>query len=291
MLFQGTGVALVTPFKQDETIDFDALNRIVQHCIEGQADYLVVMGTTGESATLSHEEQAAVVRCVVDAAAGKVPVVAGMGGNDTAKVVKTIQHADFSGIAGILSAAPYYNKPTQPGLIAHYKAIAAASPVPVILYNIPGRTGINMTAETTLTLAHETANIVGVKEASGLFGQIMAIIRDRPDDFAVISGDDALTLPLIAVGGDGVISVAANAFPQRMATLVHEALYHRLDNARQIHYGMLALYDALSADGNPAGIKAALHIMEMAENVLRLPLVAVSQKTYNQLEIEVKKNI
>jgi 4-hydroxy-tetrahydrodipicolinate synthase len=282
MLFQGTGVAVITPFKKDFTIDFEALSRIVHHCIDGQVDYLVVMGTTGESVTLSREENDEVVRHIVKLAAGRIPVVVGMGGNDTAKLIKSLQHADFSGISGILTVAPYYNKPTQPGLIAHYKAIAAQSPVPVILYNIPGRTGINMTAETTLSLACEK-NIVAIKEASGNLAQMMAIIKGRPADFAVISGDDALTLPLIAVGGDGIISVAANAFPQQMSTMVRAALANNFAEARAVHYQMLPLFDAQIADGNPAGIKAALNILGLTENVLRLPLVPVSQKIYERL--------
>ncbi|MDR1865846.1 MAG: 4-hydroxy-tetrahydrodipicolinate synthase [Bacteroidales bacterium] len=283
MLFQGTGVALVTPFKKDETIDFDALTRITDHCIAGRADYLVVMGTTGEAATLSGEENAQVVRHVARQAAGKIPVVAGIGGNDTAKTVETIRHTDFSGISGILSVAPYYNRPSQAGLVAHFKAIAAQSPVPVILYNIPGRTGVNMTPETVLTLARETDNIVAVKEASGMLPQMMEIIRGRPEGFAVISGDDALTLPLIAVGGNGVISVAANAYPQYMSALVREALNHNMAQAQAVHYRMLALFEALSADGNPAGIKAALHLLGLAENVLRLPLVPASRATCEKL--------
>ncbi|MDR2036662.1 MAG: 4-hydroxy-tetrahydrodipicolinate synthase [Bacteroidales bacterium] len=283
MLFQGTGVAIVTPFKKDETIDFEALSRIVNHCIDEKVDYIVIMGTTGESVTLSREETDKVVRYVVELAADEIPVVIGIGGNDTAKVVKKIKRTDFNGISGMLSVAPYYNKPTQSGIIAHYKTIAAESPVPVILYNIPGRTGINMTAETTLTLAHEVDNIVAMKEASGSLSQMSEIIKGRPADFAVISGDDAFALPLIALGGDGIISVAANAFPKQIAALTREALSGNFSEARAIHYQMLELFNALFTDGNPAGIKAALHILGMAENILRLPLVPVSQKTYEKL--------
>ncbi|MDR1673305.1 MAG: 4-hydroxy-tetrahydrodipicolinate synthase [Bacteroidales bacterium] len=287
MLFQGTGVALVTPFDRDGTVDFKALSRIVEHCISGQADYLVAMGTTGESATLSPDENAAVVRHIVAVAAERIPVVLGVGGNDTAKIIANMGNINFSGISGILSVAPYYNKPAQCGIIAHFRAIAAHSPVPVILYNIPGRTGVNMTAETTLTLARE-ARIAGVKEASGNMTQMMAIIAGKPDDFAVISGDDALTLLLIAAGGNGVISVAANAFPQRMATLVREALANRLEKARETHYRLLPLFESLIADGNPSGIKATLHLLGLCENVLRLPLTPVSEATYLKLEKFVK---
>jgi 4-hydroxy-tetrahydrodipicolinate synthase len=287
MLFQGTGVALVTPFEQNGTVDFKALSRIVAHCISGQVDYLVAMGTTGESATLSPEENAAAVRHIVAATEKRIPVVLGVGGNDTGKIIRNIKNTDFSGISGILSVAPYYNKPLQSGIIAHFREIAAHSPVPVILYNIPGRTGINMTAETILTLARE-ANIVGVKEASGSMAQMMAIIADRPDDFAVISGDDALTLPLIAAGGNGVISVAANAFPQSMATLVREALANNIEKARKMHYGLLPLFESLIADGNPSGIKATLHLLGLCENVLRLPLTPVSEATCLKLKKIVK---
>ncbi|MDR2847815.1 MAG: 4-hydroxy-tetrahydrodipicolinate synthase [Bacteroidales bacterium] len=286
-LFYGTGVALITPFKQDKTVDFESLGRIVSHCIDGNVDYFVVLGTTGESVTLSHSEKQQVVRYVTEQTKGKIPIVIGIGGNDTAGIIDTIKQTDFSAIAGILSVAPYYNKPTQAGIIAHFKAIAAASPVPVILYNIPGRTGINMTVETTLELAQET-NIAGIKEASGILSQMMKIIAGKPEDFVVISGDDVLTLPLIAAGGGGVISVAANAYPHEMSALVTDALTGNFTQAREHHYRLLPLFEAQIADGNPAGIKAALHIMGKVENVLRLPLVPVSAKIYEQIELIVK---
>ncbi|MDR3094644.1 MAG: 4-hydroxy-tetrahydrodipicolinate synthase [Bacteroidales bacterium] len=288
MLFYGTGVALITPFKQDKTVDFETLGRIVNHCMDGNVNYFVVLGTTGESVTLNHKEKEQIIRYVVKQTKGKVPIVVGIGGNDTAEVIETIQQTDFSGIAGILSVVPYYNKPVQAGIIAHFKAIAAASPVPVILYNIPGRTGINMTVETTLELA-QVDNIVGIKEASGILSQMMKIIAAKPDDFAVISGDDVLTLPFIAAGGNGVISVAANACPHEMSALVTDALTGNFSQAREHHYQLLPLFEAQMADGSPAGIKAALHIMGKAENVLRLPLVPVSAKTYGQIDAIVHK--
>ncbi|GHT21092.1 4-hydroxy-tetrahydrodipicolinate synthase [Bacteroidia bacterium] len=288
MLFYGTGVALITPFKQDKTVDFEALGRIVNHCLDGNVDYFVVLGSTGESVTLSHSEKEQIIRYVVERTRGKVPIVVGIGGNDTAEVIETIQQTDFSGIAGILSVVPYYNKPVQAGIVAHFKAIAAASPVPVILYNIPGRTGINMTAETTLELA-QVDNIVGVKEASGILSQMMKIIAAKPDDFVVISGDDVLTLPLIAAGGGGVISVAANAYPHEMSALVSDALTGNFSQARERHYQLLPLFEAQIADGNPAGVKAALHIMGKVENVLRLPLVPASATTCEQLDAIVHK--
>ena len=289
MLFTGTGVAIVTPFKEDRAIDFDALRRIVNHCIDGQVDYIVVLGTTGESMTLNDKEKADVARCVVDASSGRVPIVIGVGGNDTAKVVNTMKHTNFDGISGLLSATPYYNRPVQAGLIEHYKAVAAASPVPVILYNVPSRTGIHMTAETTLTLAHEVGNIVAIKEASGILAQLMQIIRDRPDNFSVISGDDAISLPLAALGGQGVISVAANAFPKEISTIIRESLANNYQAARTTQYAMLGLFEALFVEGNPSGIKAALNILGLSQNVLRLPLVPVSKKTYDQLESLIQK--
>ena len=284
MLFTGTGVAIVTPFKNDRTVDFDALERIVHHCLDGQADYIVVLGTTGESATLNVGEKADVVRCVVDASSGRIQIVIGIGGNDTAKVVDDIKHTNFDGISGLLSATPYYNKPAQAGMIEHFKAVAAASPVPVILYNVPSRTSVNMTAETTLTLAHKVGNIVAIKEASGVLTQITQIIKARPEHFAVISGDDAITLPLIALGGHGVISVAANAFPKEMSNLVRESLANNYPAAQAMQYAMLNLFETLFVEGSPSGIKATLHILGLCENILRLPLAPVSQKTYGKLE-------
>jgi 4-hydroxy-tetrahydrodipicolinate synthase len=282
MLFTGTGVALVTPFKKDRKIDYDALGRIVNHCIQGEADYVVVLGTTGEAVTLSRDEKKRVVQYVINAAAGRVPVVIGIGGNETEKVVNTIKQTDFTGISGLLSVTPYYNKPSQAGLIKHYKAIADKSPVPVILYNVPGRTGINMTAETTLALAGEANNIVAVKEASGSMIQMMEIIKGRPPGFAVISGDDAISLPLMAMGGHGVISVAANAFPKEISAIIRESMSGNYTAAQTAHYEMLDMFSALFVEGNPSGIKAALDILGLAQNILRLPLTPVSQKTYDR---------
>ncbi len=289
MLFTGTGVALVTPFKKEKkVVDYDALGRIVSHCIKGQVDYLVVLGTTGESVTLSRDEKKRVVSYVIEVTAGRVPIIIGIGGNETEKVVNTIKQTDFSGISGLLSVTPYYNRPSQEGLIKHYKLIAAKSPVPVILYNVPGRTGVNMTAETTLTLAN-VDNIAAVKEASGNIPQIMEIIKGRPSDFSVISGDDAISLPIISVGGQGVISVAANAFPKQVSTIVHEALAGNYTAARTAHYELLDVLGPMFSDGNPPGIKAALEIVGLAQNVLRLPLVPVPSKTYEKLSFLIKK--
>jgi 4-hydroxy-tetrahydrodipicolinate synthase len=289
MLFTGTGVAIVTPFNHDRTIDFDALRRIVSHCIDGQIDYIVALGSTGEAATLNTNEKADVIRCVVETVAGRVQVVVGVGGNDTVKTVDDIRHTNFDGVSGLLSVTPSYNKPAQAGLIEHFKTVADASPVPVILYNVPSRTGVNMTAETTLTLAHEVDSIVAVKEASGNLFQIMQIINNRPDNFSVISGDDAISLSLMAVGGHGVISVAANAFPREMTTIIRSSMDNKFAKAKTVHYAMLDLFDALSVEGNPSGIKAALSILGLSQNVLRLPLIPVSQKMYEKMETLIKK--
>ena len=289
MLFSGTGVAIVTPFKNDRTVDFDAINRIVNHCIDGHVDYIVVLGTTGESVTLNAAEKADVARCVVDSAAGRVQVVIGVGGNSTTRVIDHIKQTNFDGISGLLSVTPYYNRPAQAGLIEHYKIVAGESPVPVILYNVPSRTGVNMTAETTLKLAHEVDNIVAIKEASGIMAQMMKIICERPDNFSVISGDDILSLPLITMGGQGVISVVANAFPNEVSTIIQAALASNLQAAQVAQYKMLSLFETMFIEGNPSGIKAALNILGLAQNVLRLPLVPVSQKTYDKLEMLINK--
>jgi len=284
MQFTGTGVAIVTPFCNDLTVDYDALRRIVEHCITGEVDYIVVLGTTGETATLNANEKREIVRCVIDTVAGRVPVVMGIGGNNTVEVIDEVKNADFKDISGLLSVTPYYNRPTQAGLLAHFKAVAAVCPVPVIVYNVPPRTGVNMTAETTLTLAHEVENIVAVKEASGMISQMMKIIKERPANFSLISGDDAISLPLMAVGGQGVISVAANAFPREVATIIRTSQSNNYAEAQSTHYSVLNIFDALFIDGNPAGIKAALNILGLSQNVLRLPLVPATEKTYNLLK-------
>jgi len=289
MQFTGTGVAIVTPFCNDLTVDYDALRRIVNHCVAGEVDYIVVLGTTGETATLNANEKKEVVSCVVSTVAGRIPIVMGIGGYNTVEVIDEVKQADFKGISGLLSVTPYYNRPAQAGLIAHYKAVAAVSPVPIIMYNVPPRTGVNMTAETTLTLAHEVDNIVAVKEASGMLSQMMKIIKERPKNFSVISGDDAISLPLMAVGGQGVISVAANAFPREVATIIRTSSNNKYPEAQAAHYSILNFFDALFIDGNPAGIKAALNILGLSQNVLRLPLVPVTEKTYKLLETHINQ--
>ncbi|MGC9471091.1 MAG: 4-hydroxy-tetrahydrodipicolinate synthase [Bacteroidales bacterium] len=287
--FTGTGVAIVTPFRNDESVDFPSLEKLIGHLIAGGVDYLVVMGTTGESVTLNRDEKHAVLEFVKEASGGKIPIVVGIGGNNTQAVVSQIRDTDLNGVAGILSVAPYYNKPGQKGLYQHFKAIASASPVPVILYNVPGRTCSNISADTVVQLATDIRNIVAVKEASGNFSQVMEIIRKAPPGFQVISGDDGITLPMIALGGAGVISVLANALPAEWSEMVRLALQGNLEKAREIHYGLLPLIDLLFAEGNPAGIKAALACQGIISNHLRLPLTPVSRSLYQAISRELGK--
>lgn len=287
--FKGSGVAIVTPFKNDTSIDFSALGRVVEHVIGGGINYIVVLGTTGESVTLTKDEKKAVISYVIEAVNGRVPIVAGIGGNNTQEVINTIRHTDFTGIDGILSVAPYYNKPTQRGLFQHFKSIANCSPVPVIMYNVPGRTGCNLTADTCIELAKECENIAGVKEASGDLSQIMKIIRGKPESFNVISGDDMLTLPVIAAGGAGVISVLANAFPAATAELVSNALKSNYKTAREIQLKYLEMIELLFTEGNPAGVKAMLAILNKCQNILRLPLVPVGRSTLTRIQKAVEE--
>lgn len=282
--FIGTGVAIVTPFRKDDSIDFNSLANLIEHLISNKTDYLVVLGTTGEYPTLTKDEKKAVANFVIEAVDKRVPVVVGIGGYSTQDVVDKIKKVEFEGIDAILSVTPYYNKPNQKGLYAHFQAIVSSCPVPVIIYNVPGRTGCNITAETTLRLAHDfNKQFVGIKEASGNFAQIMKIIQDKPSDFLVISGDDAITLPLISIGASGVISVVANAFPKEFSNMVHRALELKYNEARVIHYKLLEIIENLFIEGSPAGIKAALNILGLVQNQVRMPLTPVSRTTYNKL--------
>jgi 4-hydroxy-tetrahydrodipicolinate synthase len=282
--FIGTGVAIVTPFRNDGSIDFKSLGKLLEHIIKGGVNYVVALGTTGESVTLTKDEKKAVVNFITDTVGGRVPVVMGIGGNNTQELLDTINHQDFNNIDAILSVAPYYNKPSQQGLYLHFKAIASASPVPVIIYNVPGRTGSNISAETTIKLANEFDSIIATKEASGNLAQIMQIINHKPKHFQVISGDDALALPIISIGGAGVISVVANAYPKEFSEMVNHALKNDLAKANTLHYKLLDLTNALFEEGNPPGIKALLEILKIAPNNLRLPLAQVSDKLYVKLE-------
>ena len=281
---RGTGVALVTPFYKDGSIDFKSLKKLVDRCIDQRVDYLVVLGTTGESVTLNKDEKRAVADYVVEVADGRVSVVLGLGGNNTGEVVSCFDQFDFGGIDAILSVSPYYNKPSQRGIIQHYKTIASNSPVPVILYSVPGRTASAIEASTTLELAHEVKNIIGIKEASGNMERIMQVLKHRPKDFLVISGDDLLTLPILACGGDGVISVIANAFPRDFSEMVRLALAGQYDKARRLHYKLLEVTQAIYVDGNPAGVKGLLSVMGITQEHLRLPLVSVGKATLNKFQ-------
>ena len=280
---KGMGIALVTPFKADGSVDYEALVKLVEYQVQNGTDYLVVLGTTAETPTLTETEKAEIKRLVVTQVRRRVPVVLGLGGNCTRAVVDTLRQADLQDVDAILSVVPYYNKPSQEGIFRHYEAIAEATTRPVILYNVPGRTGTNMTAETTLRLARTFRNIVAVKEASGNIKQMNDIIKNKPADFQVISGDDGITYPLIALGAVGVISVIGNAFPREFSRMVRLALEGDYDNARVIHSRFMELFDLLFVDGNPAGVKSMLNMMGFIENRLRLPLVPTRLTTYEKI--------
>lgn len=281
---KGTGVAIVTPFKNDSSIDFAAFGRVVNHVIDGGINYIVVMGTTGESVTLTKDERKAIICYILEAIDNRVPLVVGIGGNNTQEIINQVRNLDLSGVDAILSVAPYYNKPNQRGIFQHFKAIATWSPIPVIIYNVPGRTGSNISAETCLQLARECENIVAIKEASGNMEQIMKIIKDKPENFSVISGDDLNALPIIAAGGSGLISVLANAFPAQWTEMVNQCLKSNYKAAREIHFRFLEMIELLFIDGSPAGVKAILNIMNLCQNNLRLPLVPVSRTIYSRIQ-------
>lgn len=281
--FKGTGVAVVTPFKNDHSLDFAAMGRIVEHLISGGVNYIVVMGTTGESPTLNRDEKHALTSFVTETVNKRVPVVVGIGGNNTSELVSYIRQADFEGVEAILSVSPYYTRPSQRGLYQHYRQIAAASPVPVILYNVPSRTCGSLAPETVLELARDSENIIGIKEASGNFENILKILRDKPENFLVISGNDMDVLPVIAAGGAGVISVLANAFPAEWSEMVNQALKHNFKIAREIQFRYLDMIGLLFADGNPGGIKAIMSNMNLCQNILRLPLVPVNRSVQSHI--------
>ena len=287
--FTGTGVAIATPFREDSSIDFKSLGKLTEYLIKGGVNYIVVLGTTGESVTLNKDEKSAVVNYVTDTVNKRIPVVVGIGGNNTAEVLSCISACNYENIDAILSVAPYYNKPSQEGLYQHFKAIATTSPVPVILYNVPGRTASNISAGTTVRLAKDMKNIIGVKEASGNMTQVMQILRDAPAEFLIISGDDALTLPMITMGGAGVISVIGNAYPKLFSDMVSAALNKDYEKAAKIHFNMLDFIDAMFKEGNPSGIKAALEIKGICSKNVRLPLVPVSKEHYQAIKDLVKK--
>ena len=287
-IFKGTGVALVTPFKDDFSVDVEALARIVNHVIDNGADFLVVLGTTSEAPTLTAEEKKLVISTIHEANKGRLPILLGMGGNNTQSVIEAVKAQDFTGIQGILSVVPFYNKPNQRGMRAHFEAIADACPVPVVVYNVPGRVGVNLQAATCVELAKHT-NIIAVKEASGNLQQIMEILRDKPDNFDVLSGDDGITQPLMALGAQGVISVAANAYTRPFSRMMHAMKEGRTEEALALHYAMLRMNKLIFADGNPAGIKCLMSHMGLCENVLRLPLVTVNDKVEAEITEEWKQ--
>jgi len=286
---RGTGVAIVTPFTKDGEIDFKGLASLIKHLIKGKVEYLVVLGTTGESVVLTKEEKKQVVDFVIKSTNRKIPLVLGIGGNNTAEVIDTIKHSSFENISAILSVSPYYNKPSQEGIYQHYKLIATHSPVPVVLYNVPGRTASNITADTVLRLAKDNSNIIGIKEASGNIEQAMRIIKNKPKDFLVISGDDNLTLPLIAAGADGVISVVANAFPKVFSEMVRLSLKDNFKKAQQLHYKTFEITEQLFADGNPGGVKCALEHLGICSSFVRLPLVKPNEQVQKRIKELISK--
>ena len=273
----GTGVALVTPFKKDFSVDVEALARIVNYQIENGINYLVILGTTAENATLNQEEKELVIDTVVSTNKGRLPLVLGVGGNNTQKIIEELKTRDFSNFVAILSVSPYYNKPTQEGIYQHFKAIANASPVPVILYNVPGRTGSNVLPSTVLRLANDFKNVVAIKEAAGDLVQAMSIIKDKPKDFLVISGDDMIALPMVLAGGSGVISVIGQGFPKQFSDLIQLGLDRKVDEAYKLHYNLSDSIDMIFEQGNPAGIKEVFKHLGLSENTVRLPLVSVDE--------------
>lgn len=286
--FHGAGVALITPFDNSLQIDYNSLGRLVDNQLENSMDFLVALGTTAETSTLLASEKQAVIDFVINRVAGRVPVMVGVGGNCTSEVVEQLKTLNLHKAEGILSVVPYYSKPTQEGIYQHFKTIAAATPLPVMLYNVPGRTGTSMSAETTLRLAHDCANIIGTKEASGNFGEIIKILKGKPDCFSVITGDDGLVVPTISLGGEGVISVAANLAPRSISAMTHYALNGDFTNAAAIQLELQPIVEDLFAEGNPPGVKAAMHSVGMCGNQVRLPLVPVSEKLYNSLAEKTK---
>ncbi len=281
---RGTGVALVTPFKKDLSVDFDALGKVIDAMIAGGVEYLITLGTTGETPTLEKQEKKDIVNYTFEKVAGRVPVVVGVGGNNTAEVIKDLSYFPLDKATAVLSAAPYYNKPSQEGIFQHYKAVAEASSKPIILYNVPGRTGRNMSAATTVRLANEVSNVAGMKEASGDMVQCMEILRDVPKDFLVVSGDDALAMAQIACGMDGVISVAANAFPKQFSDMVRAALNSDMATAKKINDPLLKAYDLMFAENNPSGVKAFMFEQGLIQNEVRLPVVPLSSGLHDAVK-------
>lgn len=286
--FIGTGVALVTPFKKDFSVDIEALKKIVNHVIDGGVEYLVVLGTTGEPATLNQEEKEIVIETIIEANKGRLPLVLGVGGNNTQQVVEELKSRDFSKFSAILSVSPYYNKPTQEGIYQHFKAIAEAAPIPVILYNVPGRTASNMLPETVMRLANDFKNLIGIKEAAGDIVQAMKLIQHKPKDFLIISGDDMIALPIVLAGGSGVISVIGEGYPKEFSEMIRLGLNKKVEEAYVLHYKIMDSIDMIFEQGNPAGVKEIFKTLNLSENTVRLPLVTVNSDLANRLEIFTK---
>ena len=282
-IFKGLGIALITPFCEDGSVDYKSLVRLMEYQLDNGADFFCILATTGETPCLTKDEKQKIKDLVVSTVKGRVPILMGCGGNNTAAVVEELKTGDFRGIDGVLSVCPYYNKPSQEGLYQQFKAIAAATSLPVVLYNVPGRTGVNLKAETTVRLARDCENIVAIKEASGSLEQVDEIIKNKPKDFAVISGDDALTFPMISCGAEGVISVIGNALPKEFSRMIRLEFKGEYEGARKIHHRFTELFSLLFVDGNPAGVKAMLHEMGFIENVLRLPLVPTRISTLQKM--------
>ena len=289
-IFKGLGIALITPFLEDGSVDYKSLVRLVEYQLANGADFFCILATTGETPTLTAEEKHKIKNTIVDLVGGRVPILMGCGGYNTAAIVEELKTGDFRGINGILSVCPYYNKPSQEGLYQHFKTIAAATKLPVVLYNVPGRTGVNLKAETTVRLAHDCPNIVAIKEASGNLEQVDEIINNKPRNFDVISGDDALTFPMISCGAVGVISVIGNALPREFSKMIRLQMKGEYDSARKIHHRFIDLFSLLFVDGNPAGVKAMLHEMGYIQNVLRLPLVPTRISTLQRMS-EIMKEL
>lgn len=288
-VLRGTGVALVTPFKANNDVDLDALAKVIDHVIKGGVEYVVTLGTTGETPTLSKEEKIAIIRFTYEKVSGRVPVVVGIGGNDTHELIRDLQTFPLDKAVAVLSASPYYNKPSQDGIFHHYKMLASVSPKPVLLYNVPGRTGRNISAATTIRLAKEVKNIAGIKEASGDMAQCMQILRDKPKDFLVVSGDDALVLPQIACGMEGVISVAANAFPKKFSEMVRQCLAGQFGKAKKMNDELIEAYDLMFTENNPAGVKAFMSEAGLLKNNLRLPMVQLSDAVHDKVKKYLKR--
>ena len=282
-IFKGLGIALITPFCEDGSVDYKSLVRLMEYQLDNGADFFCILATTGETPCLTKDEKQKIKDLVVSTVNGRVPILMGCGGNNTAAVVEELKTGDFRGIDGVLSVCPYYNKPSQEGLYQHFKAIAAATSLPVVLYNVPGRTGVNLKAETTVRLARDCENIVAIKEASGSLEQVDEIIKNKPKDFAVISGDDALTFPMISCGAEGVVSVIGNALPKEFSRMIRLEFKGEYEGARKIHHRFTELFSLLFVDGNPAGVKAMLHEMGFIENILRLPLVPTRISTLQKM--------